>query len=271
MGTPTLGAPVSTGRPLPSAVALLVATSLGGCTPTMLYETPNGTVNLPCQGTPGDAPSVVFLSAAGDAGHEQWWRIQDSLAEPAHSCIFDPPGVGGAPAPAVALTPADTAESLVQALEQAGAPGPWVFVAHAHGALHVRVLGQTHAERIHAAVFVDPMVPAFIPDQPEALRDAHFDPEGTAEQASAVMSWTGVAPVFVHSHDPEQAVAFHGWTEEAQQVWSDGQQEYAALTGVGVQSDIPGTEHYLHREAPDVVHYTIEAARVFPDDPPKWR
>jgi pimeloyl-ACP methyl ester carboxylesterase len=251
------------------AVGVLAA--VVGCSPpTALYETPHGTVNLPCVGSPSDAPTVVFLSAAGDAGHAQWWRMQDALSEPAHSCIFDPPGVGSAPAPAVPSTAEDVAAALTDALHQAGATGEWLFVAHAHGALHVRVLGRTHAERMHAAVFLDPMVPAFIPDQPQPLIDAFLDPQRVADQAAAVTSWSGDAPIFVHSHDRDQAVSVDGWTPEAQEAWTAGQQEYAALTTVGLQSDIPGTEHYLHREAPDVVLYTLEAARAYPEPPPSW-
>ena len=251
--------------------ALPLALAITACTPTALYETEHGTVNLPCLGEPGSDPTVVFTSAAGDAGHEQWWRIQDALAQPAHSCIFDPPGTGRAPASAAPLTPTHTAEALVDALDQAGAPGPWVFVSHSHSALFVRVLGKSYPDDVHAAVFVNPMVPAFIPDQPEDLVAAGFDAQQTADEAAAVMSWTSEAPMYVSSHDADLAVSVYGWTEQAQDVWTAGQGEYASLTGVGVQAEIPGTENYLHREAPDVVLYTLEAARVFPEEPPPFR
>lgn len=216
------------------------------------FPTSAGSMHLRCRGAGRIA--VVFLAGGADE-QSTWSRLIAGLGRDVLTCTFDPPGVGASAAPDTLLTPGLVASALVETLAQAGVGERFLFVGHSLGGLAVRVLGGAHVERVAGAVLLDPTVPEMVRPEAAELRRFGFDPEATAAEGEAVVRWASDVPLSVLSHDPETA----RWPAELQAQWDVGQMDYARLSALGTQQDVPGTTHYVHVDAPEVVAAAIRA------------
>ena len=156
-------------------LALVVALALSGATyqaiataadarrfppPGQLVDVGGHTLHLRVMGAQHAGPTIVLEASAGSAS-PQWAWVQPALAERYRVVAYDRPGLGWSERDPAGLAPERVAEDLHAALQQVGAPGPYVLVGHSLGGLFVRVFAGRYAEDVAGMVLVD----ATHPDQ----------------------------------------------------------------------------------------------------------
>lgn len=235
--------------------------------PAELPATVDAPVNDPSRASPSTALScsgegaipVVFLAGARDP-LAVWDGLVDQLGDDVRACRFDPPGIDANPEPDQPVTPARRAAALDAALTSAGIDAPVVLVAHSLGGLTARTFGATHPDRLAGAVLLDPTTRLALLSLREELVDDGWDPDATIADAGAQSVWPDV-PLIVLSHDP--ALMALG-SEAVEALWTEGQEEYLALSPSSRREVVVGSSHYIYRDAvgavAEAIHETVAAA-----------
>ena len=202
----------------------------------------------------GSTAAGLGRGAGRAAGRRQ--RPGLGVGRPRRAARAGPPHVRVRPArrrrerPAAGpTTPGEVADTLAAALDASGLDGPFVFVGHSLAGPTVRQLGATHPELLAGAVLLDPTTKMAFAAVRSDLEQTGWDYDATVAEANAPVTWPDVTLV-VLSHDP--ALLSIG-PEAVEQLWTEGQQEYAALTPDGTQEAVTGSSHYVYRDAPDRV------------------
>jgi len=228
------------------------------------------------------SPTVVLESGLG--AESDWWKpVQDAVARFARVIRFDRAGKGlSDPAP-TPRTSHDMVADLHALLANAEIPGPYVLVGQSVGGLNVRVYASRYPDDIAGMVLVDSMhedqfasmgalLPPPFPGEPAALTGFRqfwtkdwADPAKNAEgidlpascaQGRAVTS-LGDLPLAVLTADYENApdlrdappALLQAWTSR----WWDLQGRLAKLSTASTHELVPGSGHFIQRDAPDAV------------------
>ncbi|RJE19997.1 integral membrane protein [Aspergillus sclerotialis] len=123
-------------------------------------------VHLACVGNTTDTKTPTILLEAGEFPVENSLQpfinsLYQSGSIPRY-CYWDRPGIGwsdNAPSPHSAGMSADT---LSEALNQAGETGPWILVSAGVGSITTRIFTTRHILSIHGLVLIDPMPESFL-------------------------------------------------------------------------------------------------------------
>ncbi len=232
------------------------------------------------------SPTVVLESGLG--AESAWYGpVQDAVSRFAGVARFDRAGKGlSDPAP-TPRTSADMAADLRALLANAGIPGPYVLVGQSVGGLNVRVYAARYPEDVVGMVLVDsmhedqfatlgPMLPPPFPGEPAELTglrqfwtadwaDPAKNAEGidfvaSREQGHAVTS-LGDLPLAVLTADHENARDLSAAPAEFRRAWAQRwwalQSALAALSTTSTHTLVPGSGHFIQRDAPDAVIVAI--------------
>jgi pimeloyl-ACP methyl ester carboxylesterase len=101
-------------------------------------------------------PAVIFESGIG-ATHLNWRRIQNAVAEFAHTAAYDRAGLGWSSPCRSARTPGNVSVELHEMLARAEIQPPYVLVGHSFGGLVMRSFALSFPEDVAGMVLVDPM------------------------------------------------------------------------------------------------------------------
>lgn len=164
-------------------------------------------VHLYCEGQPGNGPLIVFNADSGDNGLI-FRTIQRQLAGTARSCAIDRGGFGWSdPGLDDRSVPAGARE-LLAALKAAGEPGPYLFVGHGLGALHVLAADGIAPGSVAGAVLLDPTPPNCLKDRFDGILASVDNPEMRAaiqEKLDNVLADRGACP------DGEGGTRLYSW------------------------------------------------------------
>jgi pimeloyl-ACP methyl ester carboxylesterase len=232
------GEPATTSEPITSAPR------------SSSYVIDGRTVSMPCEGE-GSIP--VVLHAGGTDPHSVWDDLVAALGPDVLTCRFDAPGVGDSDPPAAPVTASARADALDATLTAAGLDGQVVLVAHSLAGQTARQLGSRHPERLAGAVLLDPTTRVVMHALHADLTADGWDAVAAEAEADAEVAWP-VIPLVVLSHDPALGVLGPPVVEE---LWTEGQAEYAALSAASRHEVVTGSGHYLHRDATPVVAAAI--------------
>lgn len=205
------------------------------------FATRIGTVGLPCEGR-GAVP--IVLIAGTDDPIERWEGLVDDMGQQFLVCRFDADEAAEREA-AGTITQSARADALAEALDESGLQGPFLLVGHSLGGLTVRQFGADHSELLGAAILLDPTTPTALLSLHDELTAAGWDAASTQAEADAAVTWPEV-PLTVLSHDP--ALLTLG-SEGIEELWTEGQQQYGELTTDAIVEVVPGSGHYIDRDA----------------------
>ena len=230
---PTSTAPISTiaastTGPSTTAPSTTAATSM----PTDV-DTTFGKVSLVCSGH-GSIP--VVLMAGGNDPPSGWDELVDTLGDSVLACRFDPTAM------TTGTTASRRAEALSDALLSSALTGPVVLVGHSLGGLTVRQSGVPHPEQLAGAVMLDATTPLALLSLETDLANLGWDVPATQADANAEAPWPAV-PLRVLAHDPALLTLGSDTIEE---LWTAGQQHYAAMSPLGEYESVAGSGHYVY-------------------------
>ena len=202
----------------------------------------------------GDGTVPVVLLAGGTDPSTVWTELLDQLGTDIRTCRFDPPGIGNTSPADQTVTATQRAEALAEALTSAGIDQPIVLAAHSLGGLIARRFGTLYPDRLAGAVLLDPTTRLGLLSLREELTGLGWDADATIAETENPAPWPEV-PLIVLSHDPTLLTL---GSEHVETLWSEGQQEYLALTPSSRREIVTGSGHYVYRDSPTVV---IDALR----------
>jgi len=221
--------------------------------------------------------------------------VQDAVSRFTSVCRFDRAGKGlSDPAP-TPRTSHDMTADLYTLLANAHIPGPCVLVGQSVGGLNVRVYASRYPAQVVGMVFVDsmhedqfvtlgPLLPKPFPGEPAELMGLRrfwtvdwADPTKNAEgidfpvscaQGRAVTS-LGDLPLVVLTADYENTTDFDPAPAAFRQLWARQwwglQTRLAGLSTASSHRLVPGSGHFIQRDAPDAVidaiRQVVETAR----------
>ncbi len=215
------------------------------------FPTTMGTVHLECHGS-GTVP--VVLIAGTDDPIRRWDGLVDDLGHGVLTCRFDADEAAATGSLTGSVTPGARADALASALVASGLPAPYVLVGHSLGGLTVRQFGADHGAVLGGALLLDPTTPTALASLHPQLTEMGWDADATQAEADGRVGWPEV-PLVVLSHDPTEAPLGDPVIEN---LWTQGQEDYGALTGNAVATPVPGAGHYVDRDAPAQVTRAID-------------
>ena len=228
------------------------------------------------------SPTVVLESGLG--AESAWWEpVQDAVSQFTRVCRFDRAGKGlSDPAPSP-RTSHDMAADLHTLLANADMPGPYLLVGQSVGGLNARVYAARYPAVVAGLILVDsmheeqflmmaPLIPPAFPGEPAALTGVRqfwthdwanpaMNAEGidfpvSCEQGRAIAS-LGDLPLTVLTADFENAADLSEAPAAFRQAWSRQwwmlQSGLAALSTVSSHHLVPGSGHFIQRDAPGAV------------------
>lgn len=227
-------------------------------------------------------PTVVLESGLG--AESAWWEpVQDAVSRFARVVRFDRAGKGMSDPAPTPRTSHDMAADLHTLLANAEIPGPYVLVGQSVGGLNARVYASLYPADIAGLVLVDsmhedqfatlgPLLPPPFPGEPPALTGFRqfwtkdwADPAKNAEgidfpascaQGRAVTA-LGDLPLVVLTADFEHAPDLAEAPAALRQAWAgrwwEMQAHLAGLSSASSHLLVPGSGHFIQRDAPDAV------------------
>ncbi|QGZ61673.1 alpha/beta fold hydrolase [Paraburkholderia acidisoli] len=238
------------------------------------------------------SPSVVLETGLG-AESAGWQAVQTAL-EGAHRVFrYDRAGRGQSePAP----TPRNLAQivdDLSALLDAAHIPAPYLLVGHSFGALIVRSFAHRYPQTVCGMVLVEPMhevqferlgpaFPAASADDSAALsrmrdlwttgwRDPATTPESIDFPASFRMAREAALPeglpltVLTAGSFRNASMFAQEQRLAMQETWEQMHAEWLTLSACSKAVSVPGSEHFVQRDAPEAIVEEIEAmVRLLP-------
>ncbi len=232
---------------------------------------------LRCQGT--GSPTVILEHGLGsDAA--SWRTVQEGLADQTKVCVTSRAGMTFSdPIPGDDIrTAQDAVDDLVNVLDIANTPGPYVLVGHSFGGYVVRLFADQHPDDVVAMVLVDsshedqtqrqtqrleqllsPEAWAELVRPPDSANPERMGIEASGVQVGATRP-LGDLPLTVleaGGQDP-------GNRDDVQQgmaeLWSSLQGELGALSTNSSHIVVPDSGHFIQIDQPDVVIDAIRSA-----------
>ncbi len=91
-----------------------------------------------------------------------WAKVQPEIAKSCTTVSYDRAGIGGSQETPRPRTGERIAKDLHAALQQLGAPPPYVLVGHSAGGLYIRSFAREYPSEVAAMVFVDAVLPEYL-------------------------------------------------------------------------------------------------------------
>jgi pimeloyl-ACP methyl ester carboxylesterase len=112
-----------------------------------------------CEGPEGAAP-IIWLS--GGYGQGYWMKpLHDRVKAERRSCLIDRPGVGRVPAGPMPRTVERVVDETHEALQLAGASGPYFIAGHSFGGLYAANLAAAYPSDVAGLMLLDPTPPGW--------------------------------------------------------------------------------------------------------------
>jgi len=229
-----------------------------------------------CEGE--GSPAIVFESGLG-VNASQLEYLAGVLDVDTTICRYNRRGI--APSPDLeegTRTSGQWRDDLVAWLDYYGVTDPAIFVAHSAGGLTVRMLRDSHPERLAGAVMIETSQPASLfsnlatyPPKNAAAVEAHasgdnveqWDYLTSAQTLAALDEDFGELPMSVLVAGSFDVLEFE--TEEERdaryEVWTTAQMDLAALSTASVYMRVEDAGHSIYLTHPELVAAEIE--RVF--------
>ncbi|MBA2807607.1 alpha/beta fold hydrolase [Streptomyces sp. KM273126] len=230
-------------------------------------------VNVSCSGRSADRKPVVVLMAGGGDGLDTMADLQKTLSENARVCSYDRLGEGKSDQPSGTQTISDSSRILTGVLDRIAGDRPVVLAGHSLGGLIAARYAPDHRDRVKGLVLMDATIPFLtagisrtIPDSATGmaaeLRDQTIavnkgqNPEKFVIADAKVRS-AGNIPVRIIKHESQYAeVPDYGPALE--QMWTEGQHQWLALSSRSSISTAAGSGHYIHVDRPDIAVKAIQ-------------
>jgi pimeloyl-ACP methyl ester carboxylesterase len=222
----------------------------------------------------GAGPLLVLQSGLGD-GSASWAEVQPLLARAHRVLAYDRPGEGRSPAVAGPRDPCTVADELHALLQQLQLPPPYVLVGHSLGGLYQFVYARRYPGEVLGLVLLDPTHPdhwAQVQAQTPALaamlkglRSTVFSAAAAREfdDQAACLATLAASPATLSatsSATPPPAQVLLSTERAALETPAfarmlDGlRHDWLRLLGAhAVLQPVPGTTHYIQRDAPAAV------------------
>lgn len=107
---------------------------------------------ISCEGS--GEPTVVLDAGLGGSSLD-WMLLQSTLAQSAHTCVYDRAGMGRSEPGPLPRSPGRNADELHQLLKDAGIEGPVVLVGHSLAGKNVRMFAAAYPDDVAGMVLVD--------------------------------------------------------------------------------------------------------------------
>jgi len=235
-------------------------------------------------GTRAAGAPVVILEAGAGNGVESWAKVQPAIAEFAHVCAYDRPGLrhhwtnGEPPAPP---TPDAVVETLDAALAKAGERPPYVLVGHSYGGMIVRLFATRFPDRVKAVVLIDsthedqmrrfgepaPPLPRPGSSGVVIVMPEMYDPVAMSEALKA-RPWRTSVPVLVltrgNAGAPNPATPPDAAAMARYEIWLELQRELATRSPHAEHITAKQSGHDIPNDEPQLV---IEGIRRLVADP----
>jgi pimeloyl-ACP methyl ester carboxylesterase len=140
-----------------------------------------------------------FSSFCSQSASFEWDWVQSEVARFARVVAYDRPGTGWSDSPPETVDARMLAGDPYEALDAAGAEGPYVVVGHSVDSLTTRAFAARYPEEGSGVVLVDPRNPSLPEDFPEDFPDGETPSEPPL--SLRIMSITGRL-VIVRLADP---------------------------------------------------------------------
>lgn len=241
---PTSIIPASTVAMSTIAASTIAASTIAATSMPTDVDTRFGKVSLVCS---GHGATPVVLMAGGNDPPSVWDELVATLGDSVLACRFDPSAM------TTGITASRRAEALGDALLSSALTGPVVLVGHSLGGLTVRQFGVLHPEQLAGAVMLDSTTPLALLSLEPDLADLGWDVPTTLADANADAPWPAV-PLRVLAHDPALLTLGSDTIEE---LWTAGQQHYAAMSPLGEYEAVAGSGHYVYLDAVERVASAI--------------
>jgi pimeloyl-ACP methyl ester carboxylesterase len=124
--------------------------------PGQLVDVGGHRLHLHCAGS--GAPTVVLESGLGETG-AYWGWISSALAADTKVCVYDRAGRGWSDPASAEQDGLAATTDLRTLLDRAHVPGPFVFVGHSSGAVHVRIFAGRYPDQVAGVVLLDGQPP----------------------------------------------------------------------------------------------------------------
>ena len=266
----TAANPTTTVAPAPVATSTTIARPAAPVDELAAVE--GARMHIRCVGS--GATTVLLIAGFNDAG-DSWGAVEGPLAQDARVCSSSHLGTGTSdPAPGV-QTFSSQASQLHTALQSVSEPGPYVLVGHSFGGAEAVAFASMFPDQVTGLMLLDaspttwPDAVCAVPEDGSAVAQIFHDsctldyhPDGNAERLDVPAAFAEVAgitslgsvPMVVVTADTHPYAGLDA-TEEAHldEVWNEGQQQWAALSSTGHVVPVGNTSHHIQVDQPAIV------------------
>jgi pimeloyl-ACP methyl ester carboxylesterase len=228
-------------------------------------------LHIHCRGS--GAPLVVMDAGFGGGG-SVWELVQPDIGRFTRVCVYDRAGAGYSDTPPVPHTGRQIVRELHGLLVNAGLRGPFVFVGHSFGGLHVRLYASEYPQDVAGIVLVDAStedqdtrfwalepaearakMKAFLLDSREGVSEETF--AETMANVRASNRSLGARPLVVLtaglSEDPPPPEVSPELAARLARVWQEMQAELPRLSSNSAQIVATKSHHFIQADAPKLV------------------
>ncbi|QVQ54353.1 alpha/beta fold hydrolase [Spiractinospora alimapuensis] len=244
-------------------------------TGTKMLDVEGGAVQVSCSGTPADGRPVILLMAGMGDGLDTLVDFQETIAEEERVCSYDRFGEGESDEPAGPQSIADAGGTLSEVVNDvAGDDTPVVLVGHSLGGL----IAARHApddDQVAGLVLLDATSPTMIDDitgvipedatgEGADVREQNLalfggeNPEAITIDSDPAVRSAGDIPTEIVQHGVQYLGEVPEYGDELERVWSEGQEQWTAVSSASELSTAEEAGHYIHVDQPDAALGAIE-------------
>ena len=190
--------------------------------PGQLVDVGDYRLHLLVMGADRGGPTVILESGLALPSIE-WALVQPEIATFARVVAYDRPGLGWSDAGRQPHDARHIAQQLHAALQQAGIPGPYVFVGHSVGGLYARAFAAEYFDEVAGMIFVDATTPGQFAQIPSLARGQRV--LGAILRVASILAWIGVPrladlPAFLMGYEDRRVVAEFPQMGAMRAVWA---------------------------------------------------
>ncbi|VXC28374.1 Alpha/beta hydrolase [Bacillus sp. 349Y] len=210
--------------------------------------------------------TVVFDAGYGNDS-KAWDGVWENVSDHAQVIVYDRAGMGKSDPAKSPRTSLHMVEELRSVLHKLNITRPLILVGHSFGGVNIRLFASMYPNEVAGLILVD-STPVdyrkrFLPVMSEEFKDRYakqFTLEGNYDEFQESLDQCKSAekkplqiPVIVLCAGKKDH-----YSEEAQSLWNDMQQELSFLSIMGEYRVIEDSAHYIQRDQPDVVISAIK-------------